>query len=99
MTSIRQTINALIPSRPDRKLMAENERLRKILKPCVTLIVNTWPSNWDGIGILQRDDGVTAQDEREGLAGYVQPDCDIHNLFGKARDALAEADEALKEPT
>ena len=29
MTSIRQTINALIPSRmPDRKLVAENERLR-----------------------------------------------------------------------
>ena len=31
MTSIRQTINALIPSRPDRKLVAENERLREAL--------------------------------------------------------------------
>ena len=33
MTDVRQTINALIPSRmPDRKLVAENERLREILQ-------------------------------------------------------------------
>ena len=32
MTSIRQTINALIPSRPDRKLVAENERLQETLR-------------------------------------------------------------------
>ena len=32
MTSIRQTINALIPSQPDRKLVAENKRLREALR-------------------------------------------------------------------
>ena len=51
MTRIRQTINALIPSRmPDRKLVAENERLKNLIIGCAGAV-----NPEDAIAILKAE--------------------------------------------
>lgn len=82
----------------ERELRMENERMRRILEPCVRAIVNVVASNWDGHQVLQTNGFVSAMDIQDGLDGYVECDPDIHDLHAMARKAISEAREALKEP-
>ena len=56
MTRIRQTINALIPSRPDRKLVAENERLRAAAKLCREILDAGEHNEANGYLLLREED-------------------------------------------